>query len=107
MAGKRKRSRSGECRVALAADLVVAGAGDMHARLRDALAQPEPVVLDAAGVARLDTSGLQLLEAFIHAREAAAAPWRWDNVGEVLREAAARLGLQQMLKLPEAVPASD
>jgi anti-anti-sigma regulatory factor len=107
MAGKGKRSRPSECRVALAADLVVAGAGEMHARLRDALAQPGPVVLDAAAVARLDTSGLQLLEAFIHAREAAAAPWRWDNVAEVLRDASARLGLQPMLKLPEAAPATD
>jgi anti-anti-sigma regulatory factor len=107
MAGKGNRTLPRECRFALARDLVAAGAGDMHPRLREAHAQPAPVVLDAAAVARLDTSGLQLLEAFIHAREAAAAPWRWDNVGEVLREASARLGLQQMLQLPGAAPAND
>ena len=107
MAGKGKRSRPSECRVALAADLLVPGAGDLHAQLLEALAQPAPVVLDAAAVARLDTSGLQLLEAFVYARDAAAGPWRWDNVGEVLREAAAGLGLQQMLQLPDAVPVND
>ncbi|MGH8214396.1 MAG: STAS domain-containing protein [Rhodanobacteraceae bacterium] len=107
MAGKGKRSRRLECRVTLAPDLVVAGAGELHAQLCEALAQPAPVVLDAAAVARLDTSGLQLLEAFVHARDEAAGPWRWDNVGEMLREASARLGLQRMLQLPDAAPASN
>lgn len=107
MAGKGKRSRSRECRVALAPDLLVSGVGELHAQLLDALAQPVPVVLDASAVVRLDTSGLQLLEAFVHARDAAAKPWRWDGVGEVLRDAAVRLGLQPMLQLPDAVPAND
>lgn len=106
MAGKRKRNESSECRVALAPDLVIAAAGELHAQLCEALAQPAPVVLDAAAVARLDTSGLQLLEAFVQAREAAAAPWRWDNVGEALREAADRLGLQRTLRV-DAVPSND
>jgi len=58
-------------------------------------------------VARLDTSGLQLLLAFAQARNAGGHPWRWENVGGGLRDAATLLGMQRMLELPDAGPAHD
>jgi len=107
MAGPRKRKKSCECRVALAADLVIAGAAGLHAQLGEALVRPEPVVLDAADVARLDTAGLQLLLAFVQARDEALAKWHWENVGAALRECAAQTGLERILQLPDVVPAND
>jgi len=108
MAGSQKRKKNPrECRVALAADLVIADAAGLHAQLGEALGQPEPVVLDAAEVARLDTAGLQLLLAFVQARDEALAKWHWENVGAALRDCAAQVGLEKMLQLPDAVPAND
>jgi phospholipid transport system transporter-binding protein len=107
MASRGKRSRSSECRVALAADLVIADATRLHVQLGEALARPEPVVLDAAAVARLDTAGLQLLLAFVQARDEALAKWHWENVGAALRDCAGQVGLEKMLQLPDAVPAND
>ena len=108
MAGPRKRKKNaGECRVALAADLVIADAAGLHAQLGEALARPESVVLDAADVARLDTAGLQLLLAFVQARDEALAEWHWENVGAALRDCAAQMGLEKMLQLPDAIPAND
>ena len=107
MAGPRKRKKPGECRVALGSELVIADAAGLHAQLGEALARTEPVVLDAAAVARMDTAGLQLLAAFVEARNEALANWHWENVGAALRECASQLGMERMLELPDAVPAND
>lgn len=106
MANIDKRRKPRDRRVALGAELVLGGAADLHAQLCKALPGSAPVVLDAAAVIRLDTSALQLLQAFVHARGADKREWRWENVGDVLREAAAHLGLERMLELPAATPAT-
>jgi len=106
MAGTEKRKKSRGCRVELSADLVIGGAAELHARLCKALPESAPVVLDAAAVSRMDTSGLQLLQAFVQARNEGEHEWRWENVGDGLREAAALLGMQKMLELPDAKPAN-
>ncbi len=105
MASTGKRRKSRDCRVALGEHLVIGAAADLHAQLAGALSEPAVVVLDAAAVSRLDTCGLQLLHAFVEARGHDNHEWRWDNVGDGLREAAALLGMQRMLQLPEAMPA--
>lgn len=105
MASNEKRKKVHDCRVALGAELVIGGAAELHAQLGEALAKSAPVVLDAAAVTRLDTSALQLLQAFVHACGTDKREWRWENVGAVVHEAAAHLGLESMLELPEAVPA--
>ncbi len=107
MAGPRKHKKSGECRVALGSELVIGGAPELYAQLGEALAHPEPVILDAMAVARLDTAGLQLLAAFVEARNETLADWHWENVGTALRECAAQLGMERMLELPDAAPAND
>lgn len=106
MASTGKRKKTDDCLVPLGEALVIATASELHAQLGQALASPDPVVLDAAAVARLDTSGLQLLQAFVEAREVSAGAWRWANVGENLRAAASVLGLQAMLKLPDVSSAT-
>lgn len=106
MASTRKRKSPPGGRVRLGAELVIGSAGELHAQLGEALLQSGPVVLDAAAVARLDTAGLQLLQAFAQARDEGAGEWCWENVGEVLREAAAQLGMARMLKLPDAPAAT-
>jgi anti-anti-sigma regulatory factor len=106
MASTGKRKAPSGCRVQLAAELVIGTATELHARLGNALAQSGRVVLDAAAVTRLDTAGLQLLHAFVQARDESAREWCWENVGAALHEAAARLGMQRMLKLPDATPAN-
>lgn len=105
MASNEKRKKANDCRVALGAELVLGGAAELHAQLGGVLAEAAPVVLDAAAVTRLDTCALQLLHAFVQERGADKRACRWENVGAVVHEAAAQLGLEKMLELPEAVPA--
>ncbi|HLI17658.1 MAG TPA: STAS domain-containing protein [Rhodanobacteraceae bacterium] len=107
MAGAGKRKKACDCRVQLGEALVIGVAAELHAQLGEALIRPEPVVLDAAAVARVDTAGLQLLQAFVQARDEGAGAWRWANVGEILHAAAGQLGLQRMLKLPDVAPTAD
>ncbi|HEX5353542.1 MAG TPA: STAS domain-containing protein [Rhodanobacteraceae bacterium] len=107
MASTGKRKTPSGCRVQLGEELVIGAAGALHVRLGKALARPGPVVLDAAAVTRLDTAGLQLLHAFVRARNESAGEWCWENVGAALREAATQLGMQRVLELPDAVPANN
>lgn len=100
MASAAKRKKAGDCHVALGADLVIGGAAELHAQLGKALSEQAPVVLDAVAVVRMDTAGLQLLQAFVQACNDESREWRWENVGDDLRAAASLLGLEQMLKLP-------
>lgn len=107
MASTGKRKTPSGCRVQLAEELVIGAAAELHVRLGKALARPGPVVLDASAVTRLDTTGLQLLHAFVRTRDESAGEWCWENVGAALREAATQLGMAQMLRLPGAVPANN
>ncbi|MGH8145837.1 MAG: STAS domain-containing protein [Rhodanobacteraceae bacterium] len=106
MASAAKRKKTGDCHVALGADLVIGGAVELHTQLGKALSEQAPVVLDAAAVTRMDTAGLQLLQAFVQACNDGSREWRWENVGEGLRTAAALLGIEQMLELPAMAPAN-
>lgn len=106
MASTDKRKKSRDRRVELGAELVIGGAADLHAQLCKALPEPAPVVLDAAAVTRLDTSALQLLQAFVQARHQDKRELRWENVGVGLRDGAVQLGLERMLELPAAAPAN-
>lgn len=106
MASMGKRKHTPDHHVPLGEALVIGTAAELHAQLGEALASSDPVVLDATAVTRLDTSGLQLLQAFVEARDANDGPWQWANVSEALRTAAALLGLQPMLKLPDVSSAT-
>lgn len=63
--------------------------------LKAAIADGDPLVLDASKVTKVDTAGLQLLVSMAKTTSA----WSWAQRSEVLQEAARRLGLEGLLKL--------
>ncbi len=69
--------------------------------LRTAIAAG-PLVLDGAGVRRLDASGLQLLVAASIAARTAGTPIEWHAPSPILTEGARLLGVAAALGLPLA-----
>lgn len=69
--------------------------------LRTAIAAG-PLVLEAAGVRRIDASGLQLLVAASIAARAAGAPVEWHAPSSTLTDGARLLGVASALGLPLA-----
>lgn len=70
--------------------------------LKEALAaelHAPQVALDAGGVERVHTAGLQLLAAWWRAREASGLETGWTACSDTLRKAAATLGLDHALGL--------
>ncbi|GIX21970.1 MAG: hypothetical protein KatS3mg121_0753 [Gammaproteobacteria bacterium] len=59
----------------------------------------ERITLDGAAVERIDGAGLQLLAAFLRAVDARGGRAEWRRPSAALREAAARCGLADALKL--------
>lgn len=76
-------------------------AGQLAADLRTAIAAG-PLVLDGAGVRRIDASGLQLLVAAALAARAAGAPVEWHAPSPTLTDGARLLGVAAALGLPLA-----
>jgi len=72
-------------------------------KLKDALCgladHPEPVILDAAAVQRVDTAALQLLAAFVRDRRLAGRTVRWQSPSAGIETAARLLGMGSMLQL--------
>ena len=60
------------------------------------------VVIDVAGVERIDTAAIQVLCAFVRQRAAEAHAVVWQGSPAALREAAGLLGVNEMLMLPAA-----
>lgn len=65
-------------------------------------ARGNPVVVDASGVRRIDTSGLQLLVALALREQAAGRRLEWKAASDELRKCSRRLGLDEALGLGEA-----
>jgi anti-anti-sigma regulatory factor len=61
--------------------------------------QNDRIILHAAGVARADTAGIQLLYALVLAAKERQIALSWDNPSEKLRTAAQILGMTQHLGL--------
>ena len=73
--------------------------------LKEALAahlQAPSVEVDASGVERVHTAGLQVLLAWWRDRAAAGLQTRWSGCSDVLRSAAATLGLVTAIGLDGA-----
>ena len=98
------RSRSGSRRDLLVLQdcCTVAHAEGLKAALCALAAHPEPVILDAAAVQRVDTAALQLLAAFIRDRRLAGRAVRWQAPSAALAGAARLLGMGPMLQLEGA-----
>lgn len=75
------------------------------AALKEALAadlHAPQVSIDAGGVERVHTAGLQLLATWWRAREAGGLETGWTACSDTLRAAAATLGLDQAMGLDKA-----
>jgi anti-anti-sigma regulatory factor len=90
--------------VALPADFRLAELAVVKAALIEALDAPA-VHIDGAGVERVDTAALQLMVVFRREAAARGHSSAWQGVSVVMRDAAALLGLAQVLELPAPMPA--
>lgn len=79
--------------IALEPDLGIEAAARLHAQLAPVLAQKKQVALDAAAVSRLHGASMQVLAAFVRARDAAGRKTRFQDPSPALRDAARAMGL--------------
>ncbi len=76
-------------------------AADFKSQLMAQVAQPGDVDIDASHVGKIDTSGLQLLLAFVRQLDAEGRGLSWtQQPNPELYRAATQLGLVDALKLP-------
>lgn len=84
---------------ALGTELTIRNAAEVRARLAPLVEAGGPVVLDAGGLERVDTAGLQLLCAFVQSLAAAGHGVSWKAASPALANAATALGLAGPLHL--------
>jgi len=81
--------------------LDIVGARSLYGCLGGVLAEAKSVELDAGQVERVDTAALQLLAAFCRALREAGVSLQWRSASGPLCEAAATLGLSEILGRPK------
>jgi anti-anti-sigma regulatory factor len=86
--------------VDLGPDLGIESAAELKDKLKPHVAKAKSVVLAAGDVRRVHTAGLQLLVAFVQARQQAGRDTRIDPCSDTLRDAASLLGLAELFGLP-------
>lgn len=84
----------------LPAELGIEYAAGLKALLLPAASLPGALQLDGGQVARLHAAAMQLLTTLCRDRRDAGLPTSWTQVSVALREAAAALGLADLLNLP-------
>jgi len=92
--------------VILAGDLGIGSASALHQQLLTCLHHNDPVVLDAHQVSRIHTAAIQVLCAFVQARQAAGRSTSITHASDVLKEAAQLLDVSALLGLDGAPSAS-
>lgn len=85
--------------VELPESLTIATAESLHEQLGAFTAEAGGVVLNAAAVVRADTAGLQLIYAFMQNLHKNEVTCSWCDVPDILSDAAAQLGLRELLSL--------
>lgn len=85
--------------VALSAELRIGNARALQAMLSEALASDGEIVIDATAVQSADSSGLQLLYAFVRDSKARGLAVSWRVSEKVLRRDAGLLDLDNALGL--------
>lgn len=83
----------------MASSCTVKDAADLKVILCGHLESPQPVVLDAANVERIDTAALQLLCAFVRDRQARGLKVQWQGSSSALLGAAELLDMKTLLGL--------
>jgi ABC-type transporter Mla MlaB component len=86
----------------LGAQLTIREAVPLRAELLERVDAVDPVGLDASGVQKVDTAGLQVLLAFTDQRRKAGSHVAWTGCSEPLRKAACLLAIEAALGLPAA-----
>jgi phospholipid transport system transporter-binding protein len=84
----------------LGAHLTIREAVALRAELLERVDLVDAVGLDASGVQKVDTAGLQVLLAFTSQRRRADVPTVWTGCSDSVRRGAANLDLVQALGLP-------
>ena len=88
--------------IRLGAQLTIREAVPLRAEMLERVDGVDPVGLDASGVQKVDTAGLQVLLAFVDQRRKAGSQVAWTGCSEPLRKAAAQLAIESALGLPAA-----
>jgi ABC-type transporter Mla MlaB component len=84
-------------RLALAGDLGLEQLEELKRRLDGVVCRARPVTLDVTQLERIHTAGLQLLAAFVRARQAQGRTVVWEGISPWLAEAIQQLGLAAAL----------
>lgn len=87
--------------VDLPANLTIAEADGVYEVLDSALSQHHDVILNAEIVQRIDTTGIQLLYAFIRELQRSHTDVKWLAPSSSLLTAAQHLGMIDLLALPQ------
>lgn len=91
--------RLSAARLKLGAACTLREATELKSRLLATISATSRVIIDGGAVQRIDAAGLQLLTAFAVRETAAGRRIEWRAASDELRQAAARLGLLQVLAL--------
>lgn len=86
----------------LGAQLTIREAVPLRAELLERVDDVDTLGLDASGVLKVDTAGLQVLLAFADQRRRAGSQVAWTGCSDAMRRAATQLGLGTALGLPAA-----
>ena len=98
---KTKDESSDETCVVCGDVLDISRATELHQELKTALGKGGSIVLDGAGIERIDATALQLCAAFFHDAAARKVQAKWLSPSEPLIRAASLLGLNGQLGLPD------
>ena len=80
--------------------LTIALTADCFRRLMSKVEQGQDIFMDASGVERIDTAGIQLLLVVQQVLMEARNTLRWVTVNDAFRESVDLLGLTEQLALP-------
>jgi phospholipid transport system transporter-binding protein len=94
---------SEEIQIALPDRFDISAAEAIHRQLEDAMSQGKPVVLQAAAVTRLDTTGVQILLAFFKEAKAAQLDVSWEEPSSTIVQVCESLQLSEHVGLGESV----
>jgi anti-anti-sigma regulatory factor len=94
-------------RIELEARTTIAHAADLHRTLLARLERGEDMVVDGTRVEEIDTAVLQLLTSLWRTCLTRGIACTWHGASDALRQAAALIGLADLLQLRDGGPVGD
>jgi phospholipid transport system transporter-binding protein len=94
-------------RIELGVRLTIVQAVDLHRTLLARLADGRAITVDGSRVEEIDTAILQVLTSLWRTCLTRGILCSWHGASEKLRQAAALVGVAEMLQFPDAEPARD